>query len=626
MALNPIVDSRDVKFILFELLDVEKLTKFDRYKDFDKDTFESTVELAEQIAVEQVYPINAAADKKHAQYNPSTKEVTIPEEYFPGMKAYYEAGFIALATKQEVGGMGMPDVIYQAATDYFSCASVAFTMYPMLSIGALNMYIGFLPDSEEKKIITEKMLSGEWGGTMCLTESDAGSDVGALKTKAVKQADGSYKITGQKIFISSGDNNYYKNVIHPVLARIEGDPAGTKGISIFMVPKYLIDPKKPGCIGEFNDVICSGIEHKMGITASATCTMSFGDEGKCKGWLMGQERQGMKIMFQMMNEARLYVGSQGMSVSSAAYMHAVTYARNRVQGVDVTQMLNPDAPKVTIINHPDVKRMLLSMKSKVEAMRTLTYLCAMQVDLTHCEQGDAKNEAQGLLELLIPICKAGNTDTAWEVTADAIQCYGGYGFCSDYPVEQYARDAKILTLYEGTNGIQSMDLTMRKLLMDKEFYNYTVYKKKIEETIKNAKGVVDDKYIAIMEKGVAKIDDVVKYMKGLMDGGKYLHIFANATPLQQAFVMLSYAFIHLWALTLVTPKAKALVGDKKGADLEKLINDNAEAAYYYGRMLSAQFYIGAEFQKFFGKCDYITEGESAVVISSSAIFTGAPEQ
>jgi len=535
MALNPIVDSRDVKFILFELLDVERLTKADKFKDFDRDTFESTIELAEQIAVEQVYPINAAADKKHAHYNPSTKEVTVPEEYFPGMKAYYEAGFIALATKQEVGGMGMPDVIYQAATDYFSCASVAFTMYPMLSIGALNMYMGFLPESEAKNIIIEKMLSGEWGGSMCLTESDAGSDVGALKTKAVKQADGTYKITGQKIFISSGDNNYYKNMIHPVLARIEGDPAGTKGISIFMVPKYLIDPSKPGAIGAFNDVNCAGIEHKMGITASATCTMSFGDEGKCVGWLMGQERQGMKIMFQMMNEARLYVGSQGMSVSSSAYMHAVTYTRNRVQGVDVTQMLNPEAPKVTIINHPDVKRMLLSMKSKVEAMRTLTYLCAMQVDLTHTEQGEAKNEAQGLLELLIPICKAGNTDTAWEVTGDAIQCYGGYGFCSDYPVEQFARDAKILQIYEGTNGIQSMDLTMRKLLMNKDQYNYAVYKKRIKETMAKAKGVVDDKYIAVMEKGLAKMDDTVEKMKKDMAEGKFLHIFANASPLQRAF-------------------------------------------------------------------------------------------
>ncbi len=624
MAANPIVDSRDTKFILFEMFEVEKLTKFEKFADFDRDTMESVVDLAEKISVEQVYPVNASADKSGAKYDAAKKAVTIPEEYFPGLKAYYEAGFMSVATDPQWGGMGMPESIYYTVTDYFTAASCAFTMFPMLSIGACNMYMKFLPDYPWKKAVVDKMLNGEWGGTMCLTEPDAGSDVGALKTKATKNADGTYSIKGQKIFISAGDNNFSKNIIHPVLARIEGDPEGTKGISIFLVPKYRI--KDDGSMGEPNDVQCAGIEHKMGIHGNPTCTMVFGDEGKCQGFLMGEARQGMKIMFQMMNEARLYVGGQGASVSSAAYMHAVTYARNRVQGKRVEDMMKPDAKNATIMNHPDVKRMLLSMKARVEAMRTLTLFCGYLTDLVHVEKDTVKKEAQALLDFLIPINKAGNTDTAWEVTADAIQCYGGYGFCSDYPVEQYARDAKILTLYEGTNGIQSMDLTMRKLLMDKEFFNYKTYKKKIEETIKNARGVVDDKYIAVMEKGVAKIDEVVAYMKSLIDSGKYLHIFANATPMQQCFAMLSYAFIHLWALTLVTPKAKQLVGDKKGADLEKLLADNAEAAYYYGRMLSAQFYIGAELQKFFGKCDYILAGESAVVKSSGAIFTGAPEQ
>jgi alkylation response protein AidB-like acyl-CoA dehydrogenase len=624
MALNSIVDTRDTKFILFELFEVDKLTKYEKFADFDKDTFEEVVNLAEKIAVEQVYPINASADKKGAQYKADTKQVIIPEEYFAGLKAYYDAGFIGVGTDPKWGGMGMPETIYYTVTDYFTAASCAFTMFPMLSIGACNMYMNFLPDYPWKQITIEKMLSGEWGGTMCLTEPDAGSDVGALKTKAVKNPDGSYSIKGQKIFISAGENNFSKNIIHPVLARIEGDPEGTKGISIFLVPKYRI--KDDGSMGETNDVTCAGIEHKMGIHGNPTCTMVFGDEGNCQGFLMGQERQGMKIMFQMMNEARLYVGGQGASVSSAAYMHAVTYARNRVQGKRVEDMMKPEAKNTTIMNHPDVKRMLLSMKARVEAMRTLTLYCGYLTDLAHVEKDDAKKEAQALLDFLIPINKAGNTDNAWEVTADAIQCYGGYGFCSDYPVEQFARDAKILTLYEGTNGIQSMDLTMRKLLMDKDFANYKAYKKKIEETIKNAKGVVDDKYVSIMEKGLAKIDEVVMYMKKLMEGGKYLHIFANATPLQQCFAMLSYAFIQLWAMTKVAPKAKELSGDKKGADLEKLLADNTEAAYYVGRLLSAQFYIGAEFMKFFGKCEYILAGESAVVKVTSPIFSGALEQ
>jgi hypothetical protein len=624
MALNPVIDSRDVRFILFEMLKVDQLNKYPLFADFDKDTFEEVLTLAEKIAVGKVYPVNQEADKEHAKYNPSTKEVTIPEGFKQGLDAYYEAGFIGIANSPEIGGMGMPEAIYYACTDFFSAAGVSFTMYPMLSIGSMNLVLNFMKEGADKDAIIEKMLSGEWGGTMCLTEPDAGSDVGALKTKAVKNADGTYTITGQKIFISSGDNNYYKNMIHPVLARIEGDPAGTKGISIFMVPKYWV--KEDGSTGEFNDVNCSGIEHKMGITASATCTMNFGDEGACRGILMGQERQGMKIMFQMMNEARLYVGSQGGSVSSAAYMHAVTYARNRIQGVDVTQMLNPEAKGVAIINHPDVKRMLLSMKSKVEAMRSLTYYLAYLHDIAHVESGAVKDEALALIEILIPINKAGNTDTAWEVTGDAMQTYGGYGFCSDYPVEQYARDSKILAIYEGTNGIQSMDLTMRKILMNKDQINYTIYKKRIAETISAAKGIVEDKYLVTMENAVKKMDEVIALLKADMAGGKFLNIFANATPLQQAFSKLTYAWMHLWGVTIAAVKMKELVGDKKGEEREKLLSENNEAAYYTGRVLSGQFYLGAEFQKFFGYTEYLLFGETAVNKSTDAIFTGALEE
>jgi hypothetical protein len=621
MALNPIVDSRDVRFILFEMFEIDKLNRFERFADFDRDTYEEILNLAERIAVEQVYPANSPADKKHAQYKPETKEVIIPEEFYPGLNAYYEAGFLGLSLDQEVGGMGMPEVMFSATTDYFGSASCSMVMYPMLSVGALRMFLNYMPDSDEKKIIVEKMLSGEWGGTMCLTESNAGSDVGALNTKAKKNSDGTYSIQGQKIFISGGDHGYYENIIHPVLARIEGDPAGTKGISIYTVPKYQIN--KDGSNGPLNDCVCSGIEHKMGITASVTCTLNFGDEGKCKGVLMGEERQGMKIMFQMMNEARQFVSCQGMSVSSAAYMHAVTYARNRVQGKKVQDMMNPDASSTVIINHPDVKRMLLSMKSKVEAMRSLSYLCGLLTDIAHVEKGEAKAEAQALLDFIIPIAKAGNTDTAWDVASDAIQVYGGYGFCSDYPVEQYARDAKILAIYEGTNGIQSLDLAMRKLLMSKDFYNYKIFKKWIEKTIEQAKGVVDEKYVKNLQDAVAKIDETVNYLKSLMDTGKFLHIFANATPLQKAFVMLTYGWMQLWGLVYAAPKQRSLVADKKGDELEKFLENNKEAAFYMGRVLSGQFFLGAEILKISGMCDYILQGDSSVVKTTGAIFSGA---
>jgi alkylation response protein AidB-like acyl-CoA dehydrogenase len=618
MALNQLADSRDIKFILFELLEIDNITKSDKYTDFDKDIFEEIINLAETIAVEQVYPFTQEADKSGAVYNPETKEVVIPDVLKPGLDAYYEAGFAGINIEPEFGGMGMPFIIFQASLDYFACASIAFSMYPHLSLGAMGLVKKFGRE-EDKLVICEKIISGEWGGTMCLTEPEAGSDVGALKTKAEKINEDEYTISGQKIFISSGENDYYKNMIHPVLARVEGDPGGTKGISIFTTPKYRFDAD--GNIGEANDVVCSGIEHKMGIKASATCTLNFGDDNKCQGHLMGEQQQGMKIMFHMMNETRLYVGMQAASVSSTAYMHALTYAKNRIQGKDP---LNPKGPDTAIINHPDVKRLLLSMKSKVEAMRTLVYFNTYLFDQSEILEGDEKKEVQALIEILIPIVKAGNTDTSWEVTGDAIQVYGGYGYCSDYPVEQFARDCKILSLYEGTNGIQSMDLAMRKLLMNKEQYNYSVFKKRIENTISNAKGIVDEKYISIMEKGILKLDEVVEKMKTRKDNNEFSEIFADATPLREIFVMITYAWMHLWAMTLVTPKAKDLAGDKQGEELNSFMEDNAEAAYYNGRLLSGKFYIGSEFQKFFGKVNCILDGDSAVADSMNAAFTGAP--
>ncbi len=623
MALNPIIDTRDVRFVLFELLEIDKIgQKYAKYADFDKDTLDSVIELGEKLAVEKLYPANSPADKEGCTFLPDQKQdkVKIPPSYKAPLDAYYESGFFGTLNDPEIGGMGMPYAISMGINEMLCAASYPMVMYPGLSHGAMELIYSF-GTQEQKDTYIPKMMSGEWGGTMCLTEPDAGSDVGALKTKAVRQPDGSFKITGQKIFISSGDNDYYQNMIHPVLARIEGDPGGTKGISIFIVPKYL--PKADGSKGEFNDVVCSGIEHKMGIKGSATCSLSFGDSGKCKGFLLGEERKGMKIMFQMMNEARLGVAMQGLALSSAAYMHSITYARNRVQGVHVTQMLNPDAKGVTIVNHPDVKRMLLWMKGYIEGERLLTYYLTHNLNLAHVAEGDEAKEAQAMAEILVPICKAGNTDKSVEITSEAMQVYGGYGYCGDYPMEQMMRDSKITCIYEGTNGIQSMDLTMRKILMNPEQYNFTVLKKKILETCNKAKGIVEDKYIALVERGVKELDEVIEMMKQQMATGKFLHLFMNATPLQQAMFMLAIAWTQLWSLTVAQPQMKKLVGDVKGEERDKLLSDNFEAAYYSGKVLSAQFYLGAEFPKYFGKIEALKFGESAVIKASEQIFTGA---
>jgi alkylation response protein AidB-like acyl-CoA dehydrogenase len=622
MALNPLVDTRDNRFVLFELLQADKLNKYECFADFDRETFTSILELAEKIAVDVYKPGNPEVDKIGCQYDPKTQQVKVPDPLRAMLDAYAEAGFVSLSTEPEYGGMGMPHVIHSGCTEFFTAGCMAATMYDTLTVGAANLIKNWGTE-EQKRTYLPKMFSGEWGGTMCLTEPVAGSDVGALKTKAVKQADGTYLITGEKIFISSGENDYYANMIHPVLARIEGDPKGTKGISIFIVPKYLVNPD--GSLGAKNDFVCTGIEHKMGIKASSTTAFSFGDNGKCVGYLLGKEREGMKIMFQMMNEARLDVSMQGHGVSSAAYMHAVTYAKNRIQGASVKQGKTPNASGVTIVKHPDVKRMLLWMKSYVEGTRMLMLYTALNLDLSHAAKGPEAEEAAGLVNLLIPICKGGITDQAVMTTSTAIQTYGGYGFCSDYPVEQFLRDVRITAIYEGTNAIQAMDLTFRKILNNPDRAYYNTYKKRVTDTLNKAKGVVDAKYIDAVAKGLKRMDDVLAAMDADLMAGKTENVYANAAPLCRSMFMLTLAWLHLWSLTLTVPKAKQLLGNAKPEEIEAKIKDDKEAAYYYGKVLSSQYYLGAEFSHFFGTTDYILSGDNNITLASDDVFTGALE-
>jgi len=618
MSLNPLIDSRDVRFTLFEMLEIEKLNRFDAFKDYDRTVYEDTLDLAEKIAIEQFYPSNADGDKTGLQFDPKTAQVKVPESFKKGFNAYIESGFHSLSLSQEIGGMGFPSSIAMACAEYFNAGNTALTMYGGSITGALAIIAPFA-DKELYDMVVPGLLEGKWGGTMCLTEPGAGSDVGALKTKAVKQPDGTYLITGSKIFISNGEHDMTENIIHPVLARIEGDPGGTKGISIFVVPKFLIN--KDGSLGERNDVYCTGIEHKMGLKGNATSSLSFGENGKCVGYLLGKEREGMKIMFHLMNAARIHTGVQALGCSSAAYLHAVTYARNRVQSALIT---NPKGGPVTIINHPDVKRTLLYMKSQVEGMSMLCLFLAMHEDIMHgSKDPEEVKRATAIVDILTPVVKAGISDASWLVTSEAMQVYGGYGYCQEYPIEQYARDTKVFAIYEGTNAIQSLDLMMRKILMNPEMYNYAQLREWMNNTIAKAKGVVDDKYVKPVEEGVAKLDEVIEMMKKQMGEMKILLLLNNATSFQRAVYPLVLAWLHLWSLIITTPKAKALLGDAKGEERAKIIANDPEAAYYSGRVLSSQFFIGAELPKFFGMMAAITANEAAALKMESDNFTGA---
>jgi hypothetical protein len=618
MSLNQLIDSRDLRFVLFEMLELEKLNRFDAFQDFDRSVYEDTLELAEKIALEQFYPSNADGDKTGLQFDPKTNEVKVPESYKKGFNAYIESGFHSLALPQEIGGSGLPSSISMACAEYFNAGNTSLTMYCGSITGAIAIIAPFA-DKELYDMVIPKMLEGKWGGTMCLTEPGAGSDVGALKSKAVKQADGTYLITGSKIFISNGEHDMSENIIHPVLARIEGDPEGTKGISIFVVPKFLIN--KDGSLGERNDVYCTGVEHKMGLKGNATSSLSFGENGKCVGYLLGKEREGMKIMFHLMNAARIHTGVQALGCSSAAYLHAVTYARNRVQSALIT---NPKGGPVTIINHPDIKRTLLYMKSQVEGMSMLCLFLALHEDIMHASKDPEEvKKATAIVDILTPVVKAGISDASWLVTAEAMQVYGGYGYCQEYPVEQYARDTKVFSIYEGTNAIQSLDLMMRKILMNPEMYNYAQLMEWMNGTIAKAKGVVDDKYVNPVIEGLAKLQEVVEMMKKQMGEMKILLLLNNATAFQRAMYPLILSWLHLWSLTITTPKAKELLGDAKGEERAKIIANDPEAAYYSGRVLSSQFFIGTELPKYFGMIAAIVGNEAAALKMESDNFTGA---
>ncbi len=620
MASNFLVDSRDVRFILFEFLHTLDLTRHEIYSEFDREIFEDILTLAEQIAYNRVYPANTLSEQEGVFFNPATGEVKVPGSFMEPFRLFKEAGFPGLGLPADCGGMGLPMVVFRAALEYFFSASISFSIYCTLTMGAAKLVRNFYT-GELKDLFLQKMAEGEWGGTMCLTEPDAGSDVGALKTKAVRQDDGTYLISGQKIFISSGDNNLYENMVHPVLARIEGDPPGTRGISMFLVPKYLVN--HDGSLGERNDFICTGIEHKMGLNGSATCALSFGDNGKCAGYLMGEERKGLKMMFQMMNEARIDVGLQGLALSSSAYLHAVTYAKNRIQGKEIMKMTDPDAPSVPIISHPDVKRMLLRMKSRVEAMRMLMATANFSIDRALTGDKAAAEEEEALVDFLTPIIKAGNTDRAWEITGDAVQVFGGYGYTREYPVEQLARDSKILAIYEGTNGIQAMDLIMRKLLMNPELRNYTVYRGRVQKAVDEASGIVEEKFIGPVKEGIEIMNSTVAKLGEKLKKLEVPGLMARAALLLEAFALLSYAWMHLRSLTICIPKLDEI----RGADEpDKAVSENSEAAFYRGKILASRYFIGTEFGKYPGVINAVLAEDDSVVEAVPEIFTGAPDE
>lgn len=520
-----------VKDIIFgyEVIDSYNiLQKISAFKDFTEDIVIPTMEECAKFSEEVLAPINALGDKQGAIYKDGN--VIMPQEFVDAYKKFAEAGWASISLPSEIGGGGMPITLSGGTLEILSTANLAFGLAPGLSAGAISA-INFHGSQEQKDKFLPKLVSGDWTGTMNLSEPQSGSDLGTITTKAIPQEDGTYKITGTKVWITFGDHNMTENIIHLVLAKVPGSPEGTKGISMFIVPKFLVNDD--GTLGEQNNVSCISIEEKLGIHASPTCVMEYSES---IGYLVGEENRGLSYMFTMMNEARIWVGGQGLACASGALQGAAQYARDRVQGRPVG-MSKEDAKNSTIIDHADVRRMLMTIKSYVDAMRYLMFDNQLMLDVEYfAEDEETKSFGEERCGILTPITKAWVSDLGVELSSIAIQVYGGMGYVEETGVAQYLRDARIAPIYEGTNGIQALDLMFRKLPLDGGQAVQRLFSdiNKVIDEMKNESESIKS-LGEKLEKEVTKLAEITVWLGGKMLEGNLVDASAGATPYLKMF-------------------------------------------------------------------------------------------
>lgn len=605
------VDERDISFVLFDQLGIERLFQYDTFNSLSRDEVEMVLNEAQRFAKNEIWPTNAIGDREGCTLDEG--KVEIPKCLHKVYRIYAENGWMSLTAPEDMGGTGMPASVGVAVGEILTGANIAFSTYPGLARGAARLIARF-GDDGLRETFAKRLYSGEWAGTMCLTEAQAGSAVGDIATVAVKQGD-EYRLSGSKLFITAGEHDLTPNIIHLVLARTPDAPKGFKGLSLFIVPKLWVE--RDGSLGEPNDVTCSGIEQKMGIHAASTCALSFGDNGQCRGLILGAEGEGLKIMFHLMNEARIGTGLQGMSAAAVAYLHALDYAKDRIQGVEIQNIRDFDAPRVPIIKHPDVKRMLFTMKARVEGMRALLYRAAYYSDLSVCHPEQAmRDRYHKLLELLTPICKAYCSDTGFEMTVMALQTYAGYGYTKDYPIEQLVRDAKIASIYEGTNGIQALDLVGRKIPKNNGEY-YMLLMDEIAATIKANKGhPVLGCLAQRLEKELERVRTVTGKFAELGLQGNINFPTLNATAYLNLLGNLILGWLLLDQAVIAHDKLSDMLLDKDVDSVEarkRLLAENSNARYYDGKVKTAAFFIRSLLPENAGIAECILEGDQEIL-------------
>lgn len=566
-----IADRRDIDFVLHEQFEVGALSKHDCFKDFNEKVADMVITEARGLAIKELLPTLKIGDKVGCKFEKG--EVKTPDEFKHAWELLCEGEWLAPSRDPEWGGQGMPETVAVATKELLSGGNMALILCAALTHGAARLIEEFGTDGQ-KTMYLKNMYQGKWSGTMLLTESESGSDLGSLTTTAIKNTDGTYSITGNKIFISSGEQDLTENIIHPVLARIEGAPSGSRGISLFLVPKYHVNADFS--LGERNDVYCTGIEEKMGIHGSPTCSMALGGKGKCIGTLLGEENKGLAAMFVMMNEERLMCGWQSLACTSSSYLHALEFARTRVQSAMVG---SKDGVPVTIIKHPDVRRMLLTMKMYVEGMRSLLYFVANCEDQKKLSiEKSEKEKYQNLIDILIPVAKGYVSDRAVEMCNIGIQVFGGYGYTSEFPVEQLLRDVRICGIYEGTNGIQALDLMTRKLRM-KNGKLFSDLIDEIQKTIAAAKEVIRTRELAEgVERIVDKFDGIGREISSAIKSSEALKTITGATMFLQITGDVTMAWMLLWRAVI---SAKSLTKDTSKKNI----------AFYEGQLKSAEYFI-----------------------------------
>jgi alkylation response protein AidB-like acyl-CoA dehydrogenase len=587
MMADRLVDERDQKLILFEQFEIHKFSESDLYAEFGAETYKQVLSQAKKLATNVMMPTNAAGDTDGCLFKDGN--VSVPKSFHDLWRKWNDGGWRGLDLPQEMGGLGMPMVVGMAANEYFEAGNLAFQTLAAMTRGAA-LLIATHGTEEQRKKYMEKILSGTWTGTMVLTEAEAGSDLAAVKTRAERKQDGTYSIAGSKMLITGGDTDLTENIIHLVLARVKGAPAGTQGLSLFLVPKIKVNPD--GSLGEPNDVKTISIEKKMGIKGSPTCHLNFGEEGNCTGELVSKENQGLPIFFTMMNESRLIAARHGAAVASTAYLHALAYARERLQG---TEIGGPkDSGQVPIIKHPDVRRMLLQMKAYTEGVRVLILYASYCIDRERMSRSkEERQEWERRTAFLTPVAKAYGSDMSFRVTETAMQVYGGYGYMKDYPIEQFLRDEKVHSIFEGTNGIQALTLAGRNLGQDSE----SLFKGHLEDMDKFCKSNKNHQtlaqYVETLEKAKDALSDVSRFLVS-MHKKDFPGLALYATPYLELFGDVTVGWLLMWQAVIARDRLSALAkenGVEPDADgLEKLVTEDSSAAFYSGKLASARYF------------------------------------